>query len=63
MSIGNDLLTKVTAESTLLNSCLALLQGLIDAGTIPADTLTQINAQIQGQEDAINSAMVANTPH
>lgn len=61
MAVGDDILAKITEEDTLLDSCLALLQGLIDAGTIPPGTIDAIKAKVQGSEDKLNAAIAANT--
>ena len=62
MALGDDLLAKVTAEDMLIDSVLALLNGLVAQGVIPASTVTAINAKIQGSEDKLNAALAANTP-
>ena len=60
-SVGQDILDKVTAEDTLIDSVLALLQGFVNNGTITPDVLTAINSKIQGSEDKLNAALAANT--
>jgi len=62
MAIGQDILDKVTAEDTKVDSVIALLNSLAAAGTIPPDVLAAILAKIQGSEDKLDAAIAANTP-
>ena len=62
MAVGQDILDAVTAESTALASCLTLLQGLVDNGTIPQATVDAIKHTVQSDTDKINAAIAHNTP-
>lgn len=58
--IGQEILDKVTAEGTAVDSVIALLQGLSAAGTITPEVKDQIVAALSGQTDKLNAALTAN---
>lgn len=60
--IGQEILDKVTAEGTAVDSVIALLQGLQANGTITPEVEAQILAAISGQSDKLNAALTANVP-
>ena len=62
MALGQDILDAVTAEDTKVDSIIALLNGLVAAGTIPQSVVDAIKAKIQGSEDKLDAAIAANTP-
>lgn len=62
MALGQDILQAVTDEDTKVDSFIALVNGLISAGTIPADVGAAILAKIKGSEDKLDAAIGANTP-
>lgn len=62
MALGQDILNAVTAEDTKVDSFIALVQGLIDNGTIPPAVGTAILGKIKGSEDKLDAAIAANTP-
>ena len=62
MALGQDILDAVTAETTSVDSVLALLQGLIDDETITPDQGAKIIAAINGEKTKVDAALAANTP-
>lgn len=61
MALGQDILDMVTAADTKVDSFIALVQGLVAAGTIPQAVADAIKAKIQGTEDKLDAAITANT--
>ena len=61
MAIGQDILDAVTAETTSVDSFIALIQGLIDNNTIPAAVGAQILSNINANKAKIDAAIAANT--
>lgn len=61
MAVGQDILDAVTVVDTKIGSALALLQGLVNAGTIPQSVVDAIKAKIKGSEDQLDAAIAANT--
>lgn len=62
MALGQDILNAVTEENTAVDSFIALVQGLIDNNTIPADVGAKILSAVSSEKDKVNAAIVANTP-
>jgi hypothetical protein len=62
MALGQDILDAVTAETTIVDSYLALVQGLINDNTIPADVGVKILAAINDEKAKVAAAITANTP-
>lgn len=62
MSLGQDILDAVTAENTIIDSFIALVQGMIDNNTIPSEQGAAILAAITGEKEKVAAAIVANTP-
>lgn len=65
MAVGQDILARITAQGTALDSIKVLLDGLVSAGTIDQTTRDAIFAAI-GTDDtklaAIEAALRANVP-
>lgn len=59
--VGQDILDKVTEADTKIDSLIALINGLVSAGTITPEVRDAILAKIQGSEDKIDAAIAANT--
>ena len=62
MALGQDILDKVTAQTTLIGSVKALVQGLIDNHTIPAEQGAAILAALSGNQTelaAVETALLA----
>jgi len=62
MALGQEILDAVTAENTVVDSFLALVQGLIDNNTIPPDVGVKILSAINAEKDKVDTAIVTNTP-
>jgi len=62
MALGQDILDAVTAETTVLDSFIALINGLIANNTIPAGIGAQILSNIAANKAKLDEAIVANTP-
>jgi predicted transcriptional regulator len=61
MSIGQDILDAVTAETTEVDSYLTLTTGLINNGTISAPQGAAILAAIKAEKEKVQAAIIANT--
>jgi hypothetical protein len=61
MAIAQQILDAVTAETTKLDSFLALIQGLINDNTIPAEVGVQILEAINSNRVKLEEAIEANT--
>lgn len=61
MGLGQDILQAVQDESAVVDSFLALIQGLIDNNTIPPDVGVAILSAINAEKDKVNAAILANT--
>jgi hypothetical protein len=62
MAIAQEILDAVTAETTVIDSCLKLMQGLIDEGTVTPEEGAAILAAISANKAALEAAILANTP-
>jgi hypothetical protein len=62
MALGQDILNAITAENTLIDSFLTLVQGLVANNTIDQPTADAIKAAIQAEADKVQAAITANTP-
>ncbi len=62
MALGQDILDAVTAENTLIDSFLTLVQGLVANNTIDQPTADAIKAAIQAESAKVQAALTANTP-
>lgn len=62
MTIAQDILDAVTAETTVVDSFITLVTGLIADNTIPAETGTAILAAINAEREKVAAAIAANTP-
>ena len=62
MALGQEILDAVAAETTVLDSFLALIDGLVKNNTVSQAVADQIKAAIKGNQDKLAAAIVANTP-
>ena len=62
MGAADDILAAVTAETTVVNSVVAYIQGLQTSGVISPDAATNILNHIKANSDALSAAIVTNTP-
>lgn len=62
MAIGQDILDAVTAQTTLIDSLVALIDGWIAAGNLTPEQGEAILAQIADGKAAIEAAILAHTP-
>ena len=62
MSLGQDILDAVTAENTIIDSFLTLVQGLVASNTIDQPTADKIKAAISAEQAKVSAAITANTP-
>jgi hypothetical protein len=62
MALGQDILDAVTAETSSVDSFIALVQGLIDNGTVPASVGAAIMAAVNSNKAKLDAAILANTP-
>ena len=62
MALGQEILDAVTAENTLIDSFIALVQGLVANNTIDQPTADAIKAAISAEAAKVQAAIVANTP-
>ena len=59
MALGQQILDKVTAQTTLVASVKALVEGLVAQETIPADVAAQILATLDGNTAELEAAIAA----
>lgn len=62
MALGQEILDAVTAETSVLDSFLALIQGLIANGTVTPEQGQAILAAIAENKAKIEKAITDNTP-
>lgn len=62
MALSQDILDAVAAETTVIDSFIALVQGMIDNNTIPPDAGAAILSAIAANKAKVEAAIVANTP-
>jgi len=62
MALGQVILEKVTAQTTLVASVKALVEGLVAQETIPADVAAQILATLDGNTAELEAALAAGVP-
>jgi hypothetical protein len=62
MALGQDILDAVAAETTVLDSFLTLIDGLVKNNTVSQAVADQIKAAIASNKTKIEAAIVANTP-
>lgn len=62
MSLGQDVLDAVTAETTLIDSFITFVNGLVANNTIPPDVADAIKAKIKEGSDKLEAALAANVP-
>jgi len=62
MALSEDILAAVAEETTVIDSFIALVQGLIDNNTIPTATGQAILSAIQANKAKVEAAILANTP-
>lgn len=62
MALGQDIIDAVTAETTVIDSFIALVQGWIAAGTVTAAEGARILADINNNKTKLETAILANTP-
>lgn len=61
MSLSQDLLDAVAAETTVIDSFISLVQGLIENNTIPPEAGAAILAAINSNKDKVEAAILADT--
>lgn len=61
MALGEEILAAVEAETSSVDSFIALVQGLINDNTIPADVGVAILEKINSEKAKVDAAIVANT--
>ena len=62
MALGQDILDAVAAETTVLDSFLTLIDGLVKNNTVSQAVADQIKGAIKANQTKIEAAIVANTP-
>lgn len=62
MSLSQDILDAVSAETTAVDSFMVLVQGLIDNNTIPAAVGAEILSAINAEKTKVDAAILKNTP-
>lgn len=62
MALGQDILDAVAAETTTIDSFIALVQGLVSNNTISPDIAVKIFNAINAEKDKVQTAIDANTP-
>lgn len=62
MALGKDILAAVEEETTVIDGVLALMQGLIDDGTVTAADGAKILSTISTNRAKLEEAIVKNTP-
>ena len=65
MAAIDDLVADVTAENTVIDSAMALIQGLkasLDAAGVDPAKLAQLKTDIEAKSAALAAAVAANTP-
>ena len=62
MALGQDILDAVAAETSVLDSFIALVDGLVKNNTVSQAVADQIKSAIKGNQDKLAAAIVANTP-
>lgn len=62
MALAQDILDAVTAENTVIDSFITLIEGLIANNTIPAEAGEAILKAIGDEKAKVEAAIVANTP-
>ena len=60
MSVGDDILAAVTAESTAVDSVIAFITGLRNQGTIDSTTAQAILDHISSDKAKLETAITAN---
>jgi hypothetical protein len=61
MALGQDILDSVTAETTAVDSFIALVQGLIANNTVSAQQGAAIIAAVNSNKSKLDAAILANT--
>ena len=62
MAIGQEILDAVAAETTVIDSFIALVRGLVTNNTIDSATAAKIMTAIATDRAKIEAAIVENTP-
>jgi len=62
MALGQDILAAIEAENTVIDSFIALVNGLVQNNTIDPATAAAILQAIADQKAEVEAAIVANTP-
>src|SRR5438128_2674938 len=62
MALGQDILDAVTAETTAVDSFIALVQGLVANNTIDSVTGQKIMDAVNSNKAKLDAAITANTP-
>jgi hypothetical protein len=62
MSLEQDVLDAVTAETTAVDGMLAIVQSYAAKGVISESAAKQIISDLKANSDKVNAAIVANTP-
>ena len=61
MSLGQEILDKVTAQTTLVESVKALVEGFVQSGTISPEQRDAIFASLAGNTAGLEAAIAAGT--
>jgi hypothetical protein len=62
MALGQDILDAVTAETSVIDSFIALVEGLIANGTVSAEQGVAILKAIGDEKAKVEAAILAHTP-
>jgi hypothetical protein len=62
VQLGQNILDAIAAETTIVNSVIAYIQGLLANNVISTDEATQILEHINENRTALEAAIAANVP-